>query len=180
MTKIWCQDLKDSVYTDAALADVKAFIGIPLSSGRSLAGRFPNCPAIELRSGNSYSDFVKAGPMFLVSDRLKSILESYKSNAEYFEVGTYTSDTMFFCNLLETVDCLNRIESKFDVEYGAANVSYLVLENIENEPPIYRVANTNPLIIAVREDLASSVDLSGITGLVFKSIEEWTNPMFPT
>ncbi|QDT25170.1 hypothetical protein Enr10x_04650 [Gimesia panareensis] len=180
MTKIWCQDLKDSEYTDAALVDAKAFIGIPLSSGYSLAERFPSRPAVELRSGNSYSDFVMAGPMFLVSDRLKEFLDRYEANAEFFEVSTDTGDKLYFCNLLETVDCLDRTVSEYEIEYGAANVSCLVLVTVENEPPIYRVADTNPLIIAVREDLALKVDSSDLSGMVFKAIEEWTNPMFPS
>jgi len=180
MTKIWCQDWDSSVYTDAALADAKAFIGIPLSSGRSVAERFPSYPRVELRSGNSFSDFVMAGPMFLVSGRLKAIFEEHAANAEFFEVCTDSNATLFYCNFLETVDCLNRDKSFFTWEENyATNIRRIVLDAVKNEPPIYRVAMTIPALIAVRDDLANSVISSGMTGLVFKATSDWSNPMYP-
>ncbi len=61
----------------------------------------------------------------------------------------------------------------------STDILRVVLSAVENEPPIYRVEMTIPVIIAVRDDLAIALVSSGMTGLICKKPDDWTNPMFP-
>ena len=180
MTKIWCKDLDDSVYTDATIVNTRDFVGIPLSSGRSLQGSFPSKSDVKLLRGDTYADYVMAGPMFLISERLKAVFDQFGASAEYFKVSTDTGKTMFYCNFLETIDCLDRKGSSFTEEGGfATRIERLALKNVIKEPPVYRVETTIPVIIAVSDDFADAIMASRLKGSIFKTAAEWTNPMLP-
>lgn len=186
MTKIWCEDYNDDTCVDASISDPKRFIGVPLSSGRSLKDRFPENVKVIIRSERPPTDFFMAGPMCVISTTLKKVLESVKVSAEFFPVELQLPSgnlvrSWFFFNPLESVECLDLQQSSFTSEDNfATNIERLFLYSIQSEPPLYRIAKTIPVIIAVRDDVAEQVQVQGCTGMIFRNPSEWTNPMYPT
>jgi hypothetical protein len=77
MTRVWKADTRDErVYTRAALVNVKDLAGLKTLTGERLTGRFPGAK-IRIDSEHRPADYFTAGPLFIVSQSLKSILEKF-------------------------------------------------------------------------------------------------------
>lgn len=182
MVKMWRHETTEGSYVDARIKDLRPFRAIPLGAGESLVGRFPGGVSVLVESARGPSDYFTAGPMRLVSDKLKKIFADAEVNAEYFPVSVQHKAkelAEFWClNLLETVDCLDWETSKFLPEKGfARKITKLALQmNAIQNQPLFRIGRTIPVLVAASEDLASKVRQANCSGIVLKSPEEWTNP----
>ena len=187
MVRMCCEDLSEDSYTDAAIQDPRRFVGIPLAAGQSLADRFPVGTKLVLRSDGTPSDFFMAGPMLVISERLKAIFGEFGVAAEFFPVeltlpsGRASDSRWFFQNILAVVDCLDWEKSQFTSEKGfATNIQRILLsKEMTGQQPLFRVARTIPSLVCASDELAAAVTAAGCTGLVFKKPEEWRNPMNP-
>jgi len=182
--KIWCVDYDK--YTDAKLRDVASMIGVPLTLGQRLAPYFPDRPVLEIRSGNSPGDYVKAGPVHVVSSKLKNLLERFSVNAEFIELFVDCRTKIesgahyFLFNLLETVDCLDRHQSVFVDEKGfATDIKKVVIDSSAPEDShMFRVARTIPSVFVVSESLAEGVREKQCTGVNLVVPDHWKNPQY--
>ncbi len=187
MIKLWCQDYGEDFYTDAGLQNARRFIGVPLAACRSLIGLFPEDVRVVLRSDGDPADFFMAGPIPVVSPKLKAVLDIIEARVELFPVkiigsrgGQQASD--WYClNILTEVDCFDWKNSKFTPENGfATNIERVSLvEQVIGLQPLFRVHNTIPSLVASTEPLADAVIQAGCSGVVFKTPAEWQNPMNP-
>jgi hypothetical protein len=68
---------------------------------------------VDVCTDPSPSDFFEPGTLFLVSDRLKALLEGFDVRAEFFQVQVLhqgrqcTGRAYYYCNILDLVECLD-------------------------------------------------------------------------
>ena len=182
MVRIWSHNTRDKNAVDARIKNLRPFHRVPLSSGQSLRGVFPADVVVLVESSHAPTDYFEAGPMKLVSERLKGIFTASRVNGEFFPVELQQDAkhlSGFWClNVLETVDCLDWSDSKYFAEKGfARKITRLVLRpDAIQDQPLFRIARTIPVLIAVSDDLATKVTETDCTGIALRSPEEWSNP----
>jgi hypothetical protein len=137
------------------------------------------------------ADFFFAGPMFMVSEQMRTVLESFHVEVEFFEISTfhkgkpYGKKQFFFANILDCIECFDYDNSIYEAtEYGVINIKKLVLQDSKAQGhhlfmvgPI-RSANPNSkavrsIIICASEELATRIVDSELTGVVFSKPEDW-------
>jgi hypothetical protein len=183
--KIWCLDYRDRVFTDAAMQDVRRYSGLDLFSGA--IGQFPTNSIIKLKSKRTPTDFFRAGEFWIVSLKLKGILDSRDVEAEYFPVsvinkaGEAVSGAWYCFNPTLILDWFDRSKSKFVAEHGFATHIEAIALNLTalGEVPLAVAAKTLPELVGVRDDVAESIVANGCTGVVFRDSQDWQNPVNP-
>src|SRR5262245_17178770 len=109
MTKIWTESSDPEQLTEAknhtlnaADCEPGAYLGI--LTGQPLAGRFPKT-SIEITSEQIPNDYFDVGGLFVVSGGVKSVMDEFIVNAEFFPLDiifhglVYTKTKFFFCNI---------------------------------------------------------------------------------
>ena len=187
MVRIWCEDSSDESYTDAGIQNVREFIGLPFALGMPLTGRFPEATKLVLRSAGEPRDFFMAGPMPVVSERLRAVLEGFRVAAEFFPVEVVSKDgsslgSRWCClNVLSVVDCLDWEKSVYKLEKNFATQleRVAVVDEAIGAHALFRIARAIPSLICASESLSDAVAASGCSGVVFKKPEDWRNPRNP-
>jgi hypothetical protein len=187
MSKIWSVDPDSEHYTtgrNLSLAENPDGYW-KITEAVSLAGRFPDT-TIEITSDHTPADHFVVGGIFIVSDRLKSILEQSKVRAEYFplhvvfEGKDYTDRRFFYCNLLEEIEC-------FDFQHGKCTmwkkpgftdriktIKKLAIDDKKASlHPLFRLAKCSPTIVVANDDLAEKIVESECTGIRLIRPEKW-------
>lgn len=119
MTKIWRQSQAEEVRTEAFIADSDwvADFDHALGVSRWRAGDSSSPATVEIESEHPPDDYFDALDMFVVSDRLKTVLENFDVHAEYLPIrviymgNEYKDEAFYCCNILDAVEC-------FDFERG--------------------------------------------------------------
>lgn len=181
--KVWCLDY--SQYTDAILGGVASMVGVPFSAGVPLAGYFPEHPSLEIRSLKKPGDYFKAGPVHVVSRRLRDLLVEYQVRAEFLDLSTSIrgfgagrDGQYYLFNLMESVDCLDRSRSVFVDEKGYATdiQSIEIISSSIGDDQMFRVEGTIPSVFLVKEELAREVARNRCVGVKLVPINEWRDP----
>jgi hypothetical protein len=185
--KIWCLDYRDRVWTDAAMQDFGRLRGVKLMRGGRYSESFPADIVVDIRFPRRPADFFEAGVYWILSPTLKTILDSFAVDAEYFPVnlarrGKALTDGPWYCfNPTLVVDWFDRVHSQFTLNQGFATEIERVAVDLEKfgDAPLSVASKTIPILVGVRDDLADAIISSGCTGAVFRSPEEWRNPINP-
>lgn len=185
--KIWCVDYRDSVYTDAAMLDVTQFRGLRYFDGIRLNDRFPKDATLEVRTKRPLTDFFRAGVFWIVSAKLRSILDAHSVEAEYFPVrlldskGGMLTGSWWCLNPLLALDWFDWSQSKYVAEQTFASDITLVVarQEVLDGVPLALAQRTIPDLVAVSDGLATAIINNGCTGVVFREPHEWTNPKNP-
>lgn len=185
--KIWCTDYRDRVFTDAAMRDVERYRGLHLFTGAKLAGRFPSDATLDLRSKRYPSDFVRAGVFWIVSSRLRGILDAHGVEAEYFPVtilcrgGERVSGEWYCFNPTVVADWFDRSRAHFVAESGFATdiETIAVRPGVFGAAPLAVAERTIPDLVGVSDAVAASIEAAGCTGVLFRDPEAWRNPTNP-
>jgi hypothetical protein len=187
MTKIWMSTLSDIEYTEAQILNLDEFIklGIKLMSGEPLSDRFPRT-TVEIQSDHPPADYFNTGGMFVVSDRLKAVLEECDAKAEYFELEIlfqgkpYTERRYYFANILDKVDCFDREKGKYQLDDAEGFKDYIckiyelrIDENRASGHALFRLAKCWDDIICVSDRLAYKITAMRLTGMNFVPPAEW-------
>ena len=179
MPKIWVPDYNDLTWPDFSL-DGAQLIGIPLSSGQTLTGKFPARITIRQLTRTDPPDFFFVGPMRVVSVRLREALLSLDARCEFFELDAQTikpSPKFYFCNFLDSIDCFDREHSTYKEETGfALNIKTVALLDTPDPAPVYRITNTIPVLIAVSDTASPLLLTHRFTGFKLVSPQDWINP----
>src|SRR5262249_31160525 len=108
MTKIWCQSANE--HTQARIVSEEWFeSGFSVFDFKPARGQFSDL-TLKITSARLPADFFEPGTMFVVSGRLKSVLEEFNVHAEFFPLRIiyrgreYTERTFYFCNILDCVE----------------------------------------------------------------------------
>ncbi len=187
MVRIWCEDSSDELSTDAGIQNTRQFLGLPFALGIPMIGRFPEATKLVLRSAGAPRDFFMAGPMPVVSERLRTILEGFRVAAEFFPVDVISKDgsslgSRWCClNVLSVVDCLDWEKSVYKLEKNFATglERVALVDDAIGSQALCRIARAIPSLICASDCLSDAVVASGCTGVVFKKPEDWRNPRNP-
>jgi hypothetical protein len=178
---VWKADFEnEAAYTRASIDNPRALDGLKLTAGEPIAGGLPLL-RLEITTSFPPADYFNAGPVFVVSHRLRQVFDEFGVSAEYFLVtlmrnGQEIGDGQyFFANLLEKIDCLDRERSTYtiDGEYVDTIKNLAIDENKAHGRPLFRLAKTYDMITLVSEPLAKALDASGITGVKFVDPKDW-------
>jgi Immunity protein family (Imm11) len=176
MVKIWCQD--PEIYTDAKASDLRTIMNIPVALGKELRELFP-CE-LKVESKTAPIDFFKAGELFMVSEKVKQLIQAQQARVELFPVPVLHKKQVvggfFFVNILDLIDC---IDQKHTVRVGTGyfpnDIKRLVLHTDRVEGvSLFRIAGT--ILIGASDSLATAVEKAGCAGVKFASPRDWRNP----
>ncbi len=180
--KIWRIDYNDSTYTDALMQNLPLFRGLKFFRGASLKEHFPNNATVEIRTKRSPTDSFRAGSFWIVSTKLRKILETHEVDAEYFPLqvvdkkGNKLEGTWWCFNPKLVVDWFDWSRSKYLFEQGFATeiTAVHVNEEVLSGVPLAVAARTIPVLVAVSDGLAAAVVENGCTGIVFCEPHKWS------
>jgi hypothetical protein len=186
MTRVWCQSLDEKEYTEARIASEEWFdYALSIPQGKPAPGRFPDT-TLEIRTAPPPADFFQPGTMFTVSDRLKSVLEAFDVQAEFFSLRVlyrgreYTKRSFYFCNILDHVDCLDLAGGKYTFwkKPGFTDrvdkIRKLAIdEGKAAGHDLFRIANGGEYIVCVSDRAASRIVESQFTGVRLIEPQDW-------
>jgi hypothetical protein len=181
MYLVWKADFEnEKVYTRAVIENPKSLAGKKLTSGLPLAGQLPEL-RMELTKKYPPADYFHAGPIFIVSERMRVLLESKQANIEFHSITLLragqeiNAGRYFFANLLEKVDCIDRDKSEYKLDADFIDkIEKLVIDDTKaNSKPLIRLAKTYDVITLASQELADAVVASGMTGIKFISPQDW-------
>jgi hypothetical protein len=188
MSKVWLQSLEAAEYTEAVIVtEMEPHLDTYLAvmSCQRLTGRFPET-TLEIRSRHLPADYFDVGGMFIVSERVKAVLDEFAVPAEYFLLRIMRRSSrpvgqrFYFCNLLDCVAGLDLARGKYTFwkKPGFADHVQKVRKLAIDEPkvasyPLFRLAKCSPNIVCASDQLADRIRELRLTGMRFVVPEEW-------
>jgi hypothetical protein len=179
---VWKSDFDNPPhYTRASILDMKALKGVKLAAGLPLAGKLPEL-RLEIISDYPPADYFNAGLLFIVSARLRGVLESVNALVEYHPVVLLKdgrefkeSGDYYFANLLEKVDCFDFENSTYtrDGEFIDKITKLAIDEGKADDKPLFRLARSYDVIVLASDALAQAASAAGVTGVKFQALSEW-------
>jgi len=173
MIKVWKADTEtEHVYTNAALLNPRDFLDVKTMTGEPLLGRFPT-PRIRVDSEYLPADYFQAGPLFMVSEKLKSVLQEFSLRVELhpvdvdFRGAAPVDPRYYFLNILDEAACLDRTASKYSEMKGyVGDIKKLVIDETKTVGMnLFRLAKAYQFIVLVGEPLAHAIQSSGVRGV---------------
>lgn len=188
MTKIWTQSPDQYDYTEArVLNDMGEHLDVYMAvmGCQSMTGRFPTT-SLEILSDHPPSDYFDVGGMFIVSKRLKTVLDSFSVHAEFFAVQIVhdgfelTESEFYFCNILDCIEGFDLARGKYTYwkKQGFTDhiqkIRKLVIDESRVEPyDLFRLAKCSPNIICASDRLISKIVEQQLTGMKFIEPKDW-------
>lgn len=187
MSKVWCESLEEPDFTEARIADGEWLNGYGLSfaSGQPAPRPFPDT-TVDVCSDPAPPDFFQPGSLFLVSDRLKVVLEQFGVRAEFFRVqvlhqGRECADrAYYFCNILDVVECLDLEHGEYTfwkkpgfTDHVDAIKKLAIDEGRASGHDLFRIAKGAEYIACVSDRVATEVQSQKLTGMRLVNPEDW-------
>lgn len=180
MTKLWRQDTRKGRFTNG---DPVPLPDVPYMNGVPLTGIFPSPVTIKIKTRQLPNDYFFVG-LFVVSERIKRLLEEFNVIAEYFPLqieyrgAPYTEREFYFANIIDHVDCFDFSNSVYTLhERDSNSVSRIETLAIDESKTaghhLFQVARVSDLIICASESLAKRIEAADVTGVVFVPVDMW-------
>jgi hypothetical protein len=184
---IWREDTDPEVWTLANLTNYLDLCELGLKANLCVPAPqpFPDS-TLEIETEVEPADFMTAGPIFVVSGELRTILEEFNVRAEYFKLRAihcgkdYQKKVFYFVNILEAVACLDYERSEYErTPMGVTGIEKLVFDaskaaghHLFMLGPIGWGHSPNPkairdVIRCASDEFATRVLRSGLKGVVF-------------
>lgn len=191
MTQIWNHSQDDETRTEGQIdwartdweSDFDESLGVSRwSKGESL----DPATIVLIDPDHPPDDYLWASGMFVVSDRLKEVLEQFSVHAEFLDVRIlfgreeYTDQKFYCCNILDAVDCFdhNRGECTFhDSDGFTDHIDKIKKLAIDEEKAssyhLFCIAKGGEYIICASDALADAIRVAGLTGIMFVGPDAW-------
>jgi hypothetical protein len=183
MTKIWRKDSNN--YTEASILDEDSDRILPTMQCKSLKRIFKST-IIKIRSKRPPVDYLNVDSLFIVSEKLKSILEEFQVPSEYFQLDVifkgkkYTGQQFFFCNIMDCIACLdfNQGEYEFEVKPGFTDhvrkIKTLAIDEakVKGHHLFRNIKGVGSLVFA-SDSLAEKIVSTNCAGVKFNGVENW-------
>ena len=184
MTKIWCQSANE--HTQARIVSEEWFeSGFSVFDFKPARGQFSDL-TLKITSARLPADFFEPGTMFVVSGRLKSVLEEFNVHAEFFPLRIiyrgreYTERTFYFCNILDCVECLDLARGKYTFwkKPGFTDRVDKIRKLVIDEKKaaghdLFRIAKGGEYIVCVSDRVASRIAEQQLTGVRLIEPKDW-------
>jgi hypothetical protein len=163
------------------------FRGIKYFNGISLRERFPQDATVEVRTERPPTDFFRAGVFWIISSKLRSILESHGVEAEYLSVrlvnrsGHSLGGDWWCFDPTVVLDWFDWLQSEYVPEQNFATDIKTVRakQGVLTDLPLAVAERTIPDLVAVSNGLAASIVHGGCIGVLFRDPQDWQNPVNP-
>lgn len=187
MTKIWREASDSEQYTEAQILDMENHLDayMAVMGCQSMKGHFPDT-TVKILTDDPPTDYFDSGGMFIVSNRLKSVLEQWKVHCEFFRLHIlyrgkdYKEHDFYYCNLLDCVECLDLTHGEYtywDNPEFADHVDKIKKLAIDEKKAaayaLFRIAKGGEHIVCVNDGLATRIEELHLTGVRFVSPEDW-------
>jgi hypothetical protein len=188
MAKIWTKSDSDDEYTDALIVNIDDIRdrGIAFMTGKPLDAVFPDT-TVEIQTDHPPDDFFEAGiGMPVVSDGVRSVLEEFKANAEFFplhirfEGKDYIDRAFYFMNVTALADVIDHQNGEFTFWEKAGftdhvdKIMKLAIDEHKASPyPLFRIAKGGEYLIGVNDALADRLSAAPFTGMRFVNPNDW-------
>lgn len=177
--KIWKDTDNEDKFTDATVDDMSLLQPFKLTMCDRFGESFPRLE-LSIESKARPNDYIKSGPLFIASEKLKDIFEKFKIEMEVFPVVMRQNNDLvdvqyYYLHLLEEVDCIDRSKSEFTLDENYIDeIDSLVIDKDRLEGTSFvKVANCIDSILIASSELVDEVLGSGITGVRFVDPENW-------
>ena len=181
MYLVWKSDFENEpVHTRATVLNIKALAGINLTGGHPLLGQLPVI-TLEIVSDYPPADYFNAGPLFVVSERLRKLFEVVGVPVEYHPVVLHNKTQekifakYFFANIIDKVDCFDFENSVYTMD-GEFIDKIQKLEIDESKTAgraLFRLARSFDVITFASQKLQDAVFEAEITGVKFVTPSDW-------
>jgi hypothetical protein len=151
----------------------------------AMASWFPNIH-VEILSDHPPADFFYVGGLFVVSEQLKSFLDEFRPNVEFFPLqiiyqgGQYTERSFYFCNILDCVECLDFARGKYTFwkKPGFTDrvdkIRKLAIDEAKAAHyDLFRIAKGGEYIVCCSDKLAHRIGGLQLTGMRFIEPKDW-------
>jgi hypothetical protein len=191
MTMVWKHSQEDKSRTEGVIdrknTDWISYHDETLGVSRRAMGDSLKPATIELiEPDHPPDDYLWASGMFVVSDRLKQLMEQFSVHAEFLDVriliagAEYTDQKFYCCNILDAVDCFdhNRGECTFHESEGFTDhidkIAKLAIDETKaSSYHLFVIAKGGEYITCASNSLVDAIQASGVTGIMFVEPEAW-------
>lgn len=179
MTKIWLEDFEQEDLDADLDSDLS---GVPVTTGTPLTGILQIPLQVKLRYRRTRPAAFAVGPILVVDDPVREILQSARTELELLPVEVTDRKTRevlsyWFLNVLSELDCLDRSRSQYEDFKGyAQDIARLRLKDGCATLDLFRLAWTLPPLLVVSDDLARRLSSAGRLGLKFVDVESYRDP----
>ena len=190
MTKIWEITVNENHRTVGDFRD-NQISGFNLTSSEPIGKPFPKI-IIDLTTGVEPADYFTVGPMFAISEPLKSVFEQFDVGAEYFPLEVFNKmkakvqKQYYYANLLDLVDAIDREQGEYeeldedDEEIWPGWLDGVIKMVIQEESVqksgkhLFRFSRVRSRIIGISEELAAAVKEHKLNGMDILTPDEWS------
>jgi hypothetical protein len=179
MMKIWKDTDSEDQFTDATVVNLSSLQPFKLTMCDRFGSDFPGLE-LTIESKGVPNDYIKSGPLFIASERLKGVFEKFDVKMEVFPVvmrqNNYLVDGQYYyLHFLEEVDCIDKSKSEFTLDENYIDeIDKLVIDTDRLEGTNFvKVANCIDFILIASSEMVDEVLGSGITGVRFVDPEDW-------
>ncbi len=187
MTKIWRESSEPDGSTEAQILGLEDHLGIYMAvmGCRSMAGQFPRT-SVEILSDHPPTDYFETGGMFVVSEKLKSVLDEFKVNCEYFHLqvvyheSEFTHKNFYFCNILDCIECFDLVRGEYTFwekpgfRDRVDKIKKLAIDEEKvADHDLFRIAKGGEYFVCASDRLASRITDLHLTGMVFRGVADW-------
>lgn len=180
MHLIWKADFEsEAFYTRALVENPKALSNLKLLAGDSLVGKFPFL-RVEIISSYPPADYFNAGPLFIISQKLREIFDKFEVPVEYFPIAVTKDlkeslDNYYFANILKHVACLDYQRSVYsrDGEFVDTIEKLVINEEVAADYPLFRLGKCYDVVVLVSTELSQAICNAGMTGVKFIRDCDW-------
>ena len=176
--KIWTQQTdSDTDFTVAELANGAKLSGVKVLSRKLLGAEWPQDIVINIIDEKPPCDTFKCGPLLIVNEKIRQILEHFSSDIEFLHVCVNKNDNYYdgyyFANVVISEDILDRDNSvyyEFDNEVEDISLLRLLDKNVVSS--IFFL-DVDDYILITRDEVATAIIKQNLSGVKFFSPEDW-------
>jgi hypothetical protein len=178
---VWEYDTRPTVFAEGFFDGPERFDDLPVLGGASMAGRFPEPLRLRVKCRSELPDAFQAGPLFIVSQRLRDAMEKTGVVAEYFRAELEPAKksfcgTEYWCaNLLERVACLDLACSQHTVDRRWVRVTgHIAIDEVRaGKRAMFILDETTALIRLVSQPLRDVIVAGNLTGMKLVAVDAW-------
>lgn len=164
----------------ATVMSMDALKGKRLTTGASFGNTFPRLE-LQLDQEGEAADFFESGPLLIISDKMKDILNGLGCAVELNDVDLIDVDGIpskmayYVVNILDSVECLDYEHSVYEMDEDYIDqIDTLVIdEEKAGNTHLLRLKNSYDNIILASEELMKLCRGARVTGVQFVSPKDW-------
>lgn len=175
-------DIDLNYYLDPDFKNLDEVIDLPFGIGKSFNGFFPDDVTVIVKSKPPLPDFMICGAMYIVSQKLKQILEKAKGEGEFFPINIrlrnipYTQQEFYCFNPLNEIDAIDYKNSVYSVDENdkswVKTISKLVLDKKKITGINYFILEHTATLF-VSDEITREIVEENIIGIDFIEVENF-------